>query len=185
MTMTSASLFPTLTPSEIEMITGTDPTTWRPTPPLPSGTYSGTAGGIPHPTPSSTISILGLSRRDKIIRELVDDGYWVKMTGSRVTKDGWTDESDWDYVVYDPDHKFANTIDPQEWVLGSNVDSGEFMSIRKNDVNLILVDKEEIWKKYIIATNLIKALNSRTKEERIKVFDSVFGKDVNAHAVEF
>ena len=161
---------------------GAEPTAWWPS--TTSGTILPTSLGT-GATPSSILSVLGISQRDKIIRELVDDGYWVKMTGSRVTKDGWTNESDWDYVVYDPDHKFANTIDPQEWVLGSNVDAGEFMSIRKNDVNLILVDKEEIWKKYIIATNLIKTLNSKTKGERVAVFDSVFGKDSNAKALEF
>ena len=143
----------------------------------------------PWPTPVSTgslVGVLGLARREKIISDLVNDGYWVKATGSRVTKDGWTDESDWDYVVYDPDCKLQDVYKQIDgWVLGSDAGHGEFASIRKYDVNLILVSQEEIWKKYIIATNLIKALNSRTKEERIKVFDSVFGKDVNAHAVEF
>ena len=143
----------------------------------------------PWPTPVSTgslVGVLGLARREKIISDLVNDGYWVKATGSRVTKDGWTDDSDWDYVVYDPDHKLQDVYKQIDgWVLGSDAGQGEFASIRKHDVNLILVSQEEIWKKYIIATNLIKALNSRTKEERIKVFDSVFGKDVNAHAVEF
>lgn len=138
------------------------------------------------PASSSLVGALGLSNREKIISDLVNDGYWVKATGSRVTKDGWTDESDWDYVVYDPDHKLQDVYKQIDgWVLGSDAGHGEFASIRKYDVNLILVGQEEIWKKYIIATNLIKALNSRTKEERIKVFDSVFGKDVNAHAVEF
>jgi len=166
-----------LTAREIEMLTSIPVSgAW------PSGSYSGSSvGGLG----SLVAGLTSPMNRDKIIRELVDDGYWVKMTGSRVTKDGWTNESDWDYVVYDPDHKFANTIDPQEWVLGSNVDAGEFMSIRKNEVNLILVDKEEIWKKYIIATNLIKTLNSKTKGERCAVFDSVFGKDSNAKALEF
>jgi len=142
----------------------------------------------PWPTPVSTASssVLGLARREKIISDLVNDGYWVKATGSRVTKDGWTDESDWDYVVYDPDHKLQDVYKQIDgWVLGSDAGHGEFASIRKYDVNLILVSQEEIWKKYIIATNLIKALNSRTKEERIAVFDSVFGKDSNAKAVEF
>jgi len=166
-----------LTAREIEMLTSIPVSgAW------PSGSYSGSSvGGLG----SLVAGLTSPMNRDKIIRELVDDGYRVKMTGSRVTKDGWTNESDWDYVVYDPDHKFANTIDSQEWVLGSNVDAGEFMSIRKNDVNLILVDKEEIWKKYIIATNLIKTLNSKTKGERVAVFDSVFGKDSNAKALEF
>ena len=121
--------------------------------------------------------------RGKVLRELIEDGYWVKATGSRVTKDGWTDASDWDYVVYDPDKKLQHKY--HDWDMGSEAGQGEFLSIRQGDINLIIVDQEEIWKKYIIATNLIKALNSKTKEERIKVFDSVFGKDSNAKAVEF
>lgn len=139
-----------------------------------------------YPTPSSVLASLGISQRDKIVREIVEDGYWIKMTGSRVTKDGWTSESDWDYVVYDPDYKLQDVYKQIDgWVLGSDAGQGEFASIRKNDVNLILVSQEEIWKKYIIATDLIKTLNSKTKGERIAVFDSVFGKDKNAAAVEF
>lgn len=143
----------------------------------------------PWPTPVSTgslVGILGLARRDKIISDLVNKGYWVKATGSRVTKDGWTDDSDWDYVVYDPDQKLQDVFKQIDgWVLGSDAGQGEFASIRKHDVNLILVSQEEIWKKYIIATNLIKTLNSKSKGERIAVFDSVFGRDSNAKAVEF
>lgn len=139
-----------------------------------------------YPTPSSVFSSLGISQRDKIVREVVEDGYWIKMTGSRVTKDGWTKESDWDYVVYDPDRtldkKFGN--DPN-WLMGGSSRGDEFNSWRSSEVNIILVDNEEVWKKYIIATNLIKTLNSKTKGERIAVFDSVFGKDSNAKAVEF
>ncbi len=164
---------PPLTAKEIEMLTATDPTAWWPS------TTVGTGAIITrtYPTP--------IGERQRTISELIEGGYWVKMTGSRVTEDGWTSESDWDYVVYDPDKKFAKALKMEEWVIGSNVDAGEFMSIRKGDVNLILVDKEEIWKKYIIATNLIKALNSKTKGERVAVFDSVFGKDSNAKALEF
>ena len=168
-----------LTAKEIEMPTGADPSAWRPS----------TTTGSPITTGAFSTGALGKysleGQRRKIVADLVDDGYWVKMTGSRVTKDGWTDKSDWDYVVYDPDKKFAKSLRMGEWVIGSNVDAGEFMSIRKGDVNLILVDKEEIWKKYIIATNLIKTLNSKTKGERCAVFDSVFGKDNNAKALEF
>jgi len=163
-----------LTAREIEMLTSIPVLgVW------PSGSSVGGLGSL----------VAGLTspmNRDKIIRELVDDGYWVKMTGSRVTKDGWTDESDWDYVVYDPDKKLRSKFLAEDgWVLGSDAGRGEFDSIKLNGVNLILVDKEEIWKKYIIATNLIKTLNSKTKGERCAVFDSVFGKDSNAKALEF
>ncbi len=139
-----------------------------------------------YPTSSAVLASLGISQRDKIVREIIDDGYWIKMTGSRVTKDGWTKESDWDYVVYDPDKKLGDKlIEAAGWAIGGSGNGTEFSSFKCGDVNLILVDKEEIWKKYIIATNLIKTINSKTKGERIAVFDSVFGKDKNATAVEF
>ena len=170
MTSTSSVSTKPLTKEEIEKITSIPVSAAWPTT-VPTG---------------SLVGALGLSRREKIISDLVNDGYWVKATGSRVTKDGWTDKSDWDYVVYDPDHKLQDVFKQIDgWVLGSDAGQGEFASIRKHDVNLILVSQEEIWKKYIIATNLIKTLNSKTKEERIAVFDSVFGKDSNAKAVEF
>lgn len=135
-------------------------------------------------TPGGILSRDGVKKN--ILTNLIEEGYWVKMTGSRVTKDGWTSESDWDYVVYDPDKKLRSKFLAEDgWVLGSDAGRGEFDSLKLNDVNLILVDKEEIWKKYIIATNLIKTLNSKTKGERIAVFDSVFGKDKNASAIDF
>ena len=170
MTYTSSASTRPLTKEEIEKITSI---------PVSAAWSSGVSTG-------SLAGVLGLARREKIISDLVNEGYWVKATGSRVTKDGWTDESDWDYVVYDPDRKLQDVYKQIDgWALGSDAGQGEFASIRKHDVNLILVSQEEIWKKYIIATNLIKTLNSKTKGERIAVFDSVFGKDSNAKAVEF
>lgn len=120
---------------------------------------------------------------------LIQDGYWVKATGSRVTKSGWTSESDWDYVVYDPDNTLSKQLEEDtSWSVG---DSGngipgiDFRSYKNGDLNLILTDNENVWKKYIIATNLIKTLDCETKGERIKVFDSVFEKDSNLKAVSF
>lgn len=173
-----------LTAREIEMLTSYPTIGPYPSTTTISGGASST-GATPY-TSSGLASLLGINNRDKIVRELVDEGYWVKMTGSRVTKDGWTDESDWDYVVYDPDKKLGDRlIRTTGWSVGGSGNGTEFSSFKYGDVNLILVDKEEIWKKYIIATNLIKTLNSKTKGERIAVFDSVFGKDKNAAAVEF
>jgi hypothetical protein len=124
--------------------------------------------------------------KQRIISELVDLGYWVKATGSRVTKDGWSDASDWDYVVFDPDVKLHSKLIGQGWADGtSGGDDRNFASLRFNDVNLILVKEETQWKKWVIATNMIKALNSKTKDERIGVFDAVFGRDKNMEAVSF
>lgn len=165
---------------ELEGMAAYTPTTY-------GGTTSGSGSGLLFggPLTAGTISAtLGVSRREKVLSDIIQDGYWVKATGSRVTKDGFTHSSDWDYVVFDPDqslyHKLVKT-----WSIGGSGNGTEFVSLRQDDTNLILVDKEETWKKWIIATNLIKTLNSKTKEERVKVFDSVFGKDKNAHAVDF
>ena len=127
--------------------------------------------------------------RKNIVGELVDEGYWVKATGSRVTKDGWGPGSDWDYVVYDPEDKLLNKLNIDvNWSSGTS-GSGErgvdFNSLRQGETNLILVREEQTWKNYIIATNLIRVMNCETKKKRIAVFDSVFGRDVNSKAVEF
>jgi hypothetical protein len=183
------SLFPTpitpLTKEEVEMLTGGYGS---------GGTFYGGRGSYPTPTSVGTgatsysglVSLLKASQRQKVVSDLVEDGYWVKMTGSRVTKDGWTDDSDWDYVVFDPDCKLQDVYTQSDgWVLGSDAGQGEFASIRKGEINLILVTQEDIWKKYIIATNLIKAINCKTKEERIGIFDTVFGKTSDSKAMDF
>ena len=134
---------------------------------------------------ASALGPVGLNK-DFVIARIVQDGYWIKATGSRVTKDGWTTKSDWDYVVFDPDRKLFNEyVNNGQWHLGGSGSGEEFASLKHHNINLILVDKEDYWKKYVIATNLIKTLNSKTKDERIAVFDSVFGRDKNAQAVDF
>lgn len=127
--------------------------------------------------------------RPDIIIDLVQEGYWIKATGSRVTKSGYTSESDWDYVVYDPDnHLVLKLLADSNWSKdgSGNGDPGiDFHSFKNGMTNLILVSTEDIWKKYIIATNLIKSLDCKTKGERIAIFDSVFERDRNLQAVEF
>lgn len=161
---------------------------YTPTSPYYGGTGStGTSSGTVTtgaPTSVTVLGSLGISRREKALSDIIQDGYWVKATGSRVTKDGFTSDSDWDYVVFDPDHSLYHQLSGS-WSMGGSGNGSEFVSLRDGNTNLILVDKEDIWKKWIIATNLIKTLNSKTKEERVKVFDSVFGRDANAHAVDF
>ena len=138
------------------------------------------------PTPRAPVTT---NFRSDIVLDLVQEGYWVKATGSRVTKSGYTSESDWDYVVYDPDNHLVNKLlADSNWAKdgSGNGDPGiDFHSFKNGMTNLILVSTEDIWKKYIIATNLIKSLDCKTKKERIAIFDSVFGRDRNLQAVEF
>lgn len=162
------------------------PTVPGPVDPGASVTYVLPAGG---PTWSPLVTPTPLEHmpaRAIVLRDLIQEGYWVKATGSRVTENGWNEHSDWDYVVFDPEVKLHHKLVSQGWVDGSSGrDDGSFASLRLGDINLILVKEEDQWKKWIIATNMIKALNSKTKEERIKVFDAVFGKDKNMEAVSF
>ena len=125
-----------------------------------------------------------LTRGDEILR-IVDEGFWVKATGSRVTSH-FDVNSDWDYVVFDPENKLYSKLRKEDWDdTGSDVHEKSFASLRKGLINLILVHSEEQWKKWIIATNLIKVIDPETKDKRIKIFDSVFGNDPNYKAVEF
>ena len=146
-------------------------------------------GGSPILFGSYPIPTKGTESRDTIVANLIQEGYWVKATGSRVTKDGWTSESDWDYVVYDPDNTLnIKLVEDSSWTLdgsGNGVIGIDFYSFKQGNVNLILTNKDSVWKKYIIATNLLRMLNPKTKKERIALFDSVFGKDVDSKAVEF
>ena len=147
-------------------------------------------GAISWPTPTSASRATGnIHSREQVVLDLVQEGYWVKATGSRVTKSGYIFESDWDYVVYDPDNHLVNKLlADSNWSKdgSGNGDPGiDFHSFKNGMTNLILVSTEDIWKKYIIATNLIKSLDCKTKKERIAIFDSVFERDKNLRAIDF
>lgn len=158
------------------------PTMWPPLGSLTTAPPSGSKG-ILYGVHTSDL------KRFEIIAGLINDGYWVKATGSRVTKDGWSEESDWDYVVYDPEKKLLDKLThAASWTMdgsGNGTAGVDFNSFKSGNTNLILVSKESVWKNYIIATNLIRAINPKTKKERVEIFDSVFGKDSNSKAVDF
>jgi hypothetical protein len=147
---------------------------------------SGMASTVMDDTRSSPIYYIP---RDTIVGNLVQEGYWVKATGSRVTQDGWTESSDWDYVVYDPENTLhTKLVKDSSWTLGGSgngVLGIDFYSFKQGNVNLIITNKDPVWKKYIIATNLLRMLNPKTKKERIAIFDSVFGNNADSQAVEF
>ena len=143
---------------------------------------AGTGGLSASAFPVATVSTWD---RQNTLMKLIDNGYWVKATGSRVTTN-FTEESDYDYVVFDPEYKLML----EGWALGGSGDNGHlngriFSSLKKGPINLILVDKEDQWKKWIIATNLIKAINPTSKEERINLFNTVFGNTPNSKAMDF
>lgn len=120
--------------------------------------------------------------RHKVVTAVVQEGFFIRPTGSRVTKSGWRDTSDWDYVVLDTEDKligkltnlpeFRNlTVTPD----GSGNENSKFTSYRIAEVNLIVVKDRATFEKYMMATELIKSMDCKTKEERIKYFNLIFG----------
>lgn len=103
-------------------------------------------------------------------------GHYIKPTGSRITESGWdAKKSDYDFVIYDPDKTLGSFLQKsKEWELGGSGNGSEFSSYKKGMLNFILVDNKEYFNKYIAATECIKALNCKTKKERIHIFDSIF-----------
>lgn len=124
-----------------------------------------------------------MSRSD-IITKLIDMGYWVRLSGSRVT-DHYTDHSDWDYVVYDKDGKVASVLENYGFTFGgSERPEAQFQSFRSGDTNIIVCSDKDYYNKYVLATEVMRAANPKTKEERIKIFDTIFGKTNNDQHTE-
>lgn len=115
-----------------------------------------------------------------VLFELTEKGYQFFKTGSRVTTH-FTKSSDWDYVVYDPTCDLEKGLETSShWVRGgsnrleSPFDSFKTHGINGTVTNLILVQFKEDYKKWIMATEVVKKTNPKTKEERIKMFDLIF-----------
>jgi hypothetical protein len=117
-------------------------------------------------------------------------GLYMKPTGSRVTASGWTDQSDYDFVVLDREKKLAHFLNSlTSWEPGGSGNGEEFTSFKSTEygvtLNLILVDSDDVFRKYCAATEIIKTLNTQTREERIKIFDMVFGRTLETKEVPF
>jgi len=125
---------------------------------------------------------------DSVIGKIVSLGHFVKMTGSRVTTH-YNKDSDFDYVVYDPQRTLEKELkNSSSWTMGGSGNGEEFNSFKREfgeTINLILVDKAEIFQKYCLATDIIKSVNPKTKAERIAYFDMVFGRKTQTEALPF
>lgn len=111
------------------------------------------------------------------VASVVAMGKYIKPTGSRVTKSGWDPkQSDYDFVVLDQDKELSRFLCSNiDWVEGGSGNGTEFCSFKfKDKLNFILVDNKDIFNKYVAATEAIKALDCKTKKERIAVFDGIF-----------
>jgi hypothetical protein len=120
------------------------------------------------------------------VAELVFEGYYLQPTGSRVTKSGWKPESDWDFVVLDKDETLQKRLrKDMRWIEdGSGNKESIFSSFKQafghsvalppTQINFILVKDKETFGKYKVASELIRVMDCKAKEERVKVFDTIF-----------
>jgi hypothetical protein len=103
-------------------------------------------------------------------------------TGSRATLMPPPEFSDYDYVINVVDmHEFCQlatethgfTTDSHcnpEKYLGAE---SNFISIRKNDLNLIVTHKNEFYNKFVAATTVARLLNVKTRSDRVALFKAV------------
>jgi hypothetical protein len=117
---------------------------------------------------------------DEVLK-VVNAGYNLCATGSRVTKN-FTPISDYDFVVYDWDKKFRTQLDTKEWEEGGSGNLfSDFTSYKKNvkegTINFIVVSDKEYYRKYVLATELIKKINPPDKKGRVELFDMVFKQE--------
>lgn len=103
-------------------------------------------------------------------------------TGSNYTVDPPVTNTDIDFLVLVTDLKFAMTwcieqgYDLCEHLYGSDVEDGmtfEWMAFRKGEINLILQSNVTLYVRSCAATELCRALNVKSKEDRIALFRSV------------
>lgn len=135
----------------------------------------------PIPTPPYTASTDTRTSIAEEILQVVDRGYNLCATGSRVTHH-YKPWSDYDYVIFDWDKKFRSRLSTVEWEEGgSGNEHSEFYSYKKSVkegvLNFIVVQDKEYYRKYLLATELLKKMNPDSKEERIKLFDMIFKRE--------
>lgn len=113
------------------------------------------------------------------VYELVAKGFVTEIlhTGSRVICDPAPTDTDDDYLVllssskYKPLKKFL--LDDGFCIGGSGVDDSEFLSLKKNDLNIIATHDMDFFTNSVKATKLAKALNLLKKEDRITLFRAI------------
>lgn len=113
---------------------------------------------------------------------LNEAGCTVEPCGSRVTCDPPPSDTDQDYLVEAPQAAISDIVAflsqaNFRWEGASehyqNVAQSDFMSWRRDDVNLIITANADFAKRHRAATALCKRLNLMVKADRIALFQAV------------
>lgn len=95
--------------------------------------------------------------------------------GSRVTCNPPPTDTDCDILILTPSlTDFCQTAIDYGWEHGGSFSSSDdWMSLRKDEFNLIVTGEIEFWDYFIAATHEAKRLNLMQKRERVALFDSM------------
>lgn len=105
-----------------------------------------------------------------------------KPTGSRVICNPPPADTDEDHVVFIENWLMCEALealenygyhvpDPEERY--NNTEMPNFVSVRKDDVNLIVTGKKHFYNRFVAATSLARRFNLLNKEDRIALFQAV------------
>lgn len=168
-----------------------DMVTWfAPTPATTGGAGGGGSTSISHTpskyhTPGLIVSSTSLAgswptpaswQEDlkDVLKFCVDNDIWIRRTGSQLIED--VVPEDRDFVAEDIDGKLVPYLEQNGyWLGGSSRPEAQFMSWKKGEVNIIVCHDREYFRKYLMATELLKKMQPKTKQERINIFDTIFG----------
>lgn len=94
--------------------------------------------------------------------------------GSRTIPDGYSDKSDWDFLVFSPKPiaRIISGIGYDLEVGGAHYDPAEgiFNSWRKGDVNIILTCDINFKEKFLHASKMAFELGLKDRDSRVKLF---------------
>lgn len=95
--------------------------------------------------------------------------------GSRVTCNPAPTDTDEDWLVLVKSmNVFVDMSKPNGWLCGSSLKNcPEFVSLRLNEVNLIITEQIYFWDKFLAASSVAKMLNLLQKQDRIALFRAV------------
>jgi hypothetical protein len=103
----------------------------------------------------------------------------VIRTGSRFIDEGNPNNKDFDFLCAVPNlEKFWALALGFDYVCQEDLwDDADFMSFRKDEVNLIVTDKSEFFTNFELATNVARELKLDTRQKRVCLFQSIlYGK---------
>lgn len=142
--------------------------TWHPsTPTSISGSYTSSAELI-----------------SKVAEFCIYNDLWIRRTGSQLV-DG-IEPNDYDFVVEDTECVMKEWLERNGFHTGGSVlPESEFTSWKNGPVNVIVCNSRPFFKKYLMATELLKQLQPKTKQERIDIFDTVMGRNEDKYGVAF